>query len=54
MKLMMGFKQRQTGLELFQFAKHLHNGQGDRAENKKLDDDTEILLLEGWMLGFRS
>lgn len=52
-KLSQDFKSGQKGIKVPIFAKHLHNGKGDRTGYRTLEDDTSIILIEGWMLGYR-
>ena len=47
------FAAGKNDLEVPVYDKSLHSGAGDRAGNRKVPNDTQAILVEGWMIGFK-
>jgi len=59
--LFSALRSRQTNIKIPSYDKSAHNGQGDRADenewrivNREGQDRVEVVILEGWCVGFRA
>lgn len=53
LSLLQDFLAGKRGLQVPVYDKSLHAGRGDRAGTTTIGDDVKVLLVEGWMVGFR-
>lgn len=52
-QMLSDFLAGKTGIEIPIYDKSQHDGAGDRVGTSKLPENTQCILLEGWMLGFQ-